>query len=255
MDIFFLFIGTATASLFTFFSGFGLGTLLLPFFALFFPVEIAIIYTAVIHLLNNLFKVFIFRNSIALKKVLLFGGPAIVGSACGALLLSKIAHWHIQYTGSILGIAIETNPIKIVVGLLLVFIGLNELVRLFEVNVKGRFAFTLGGFISGLFGGLAGLQGAFRSYFLVKSTEDKSAFLGTSAAVALMVDVIRVLIYSNLMTWTGGMSIYGFTVVLAALSGVFMGKQLLPKIQMESIHQLVAYLLIGFGSLFCIGII
>ena len=40
----------------TLFSGFGLGTLLLPVFALFFPVEVAIAATAVVHFLNNLFK-------------------------------------------------------------------------------------------------------------------------------------------------------------------------------------------------------
>jgi uncharacterized membrane protein YfcA len=50
-------IGTAlAASLLTLISGFGLGTLLLPVFALFFPLELAVGMTAVVHLLNNLFK-------------------------------------------------------------------------------------------------------------------------------------------------------------------------------------------------------
>ncbi len=44
------------ASGLTLFSGFGLGTLLLPAFALFFPVEIAVAATAIVHLINNLFK-------------------------------------------------------------------------------------------------------------------------------------------------------------------------------------------------------
>ena len=44
------------ASVLTLISGFGLGTLLLPVFALFFPLEIAVALTAVVHLLNNLFK-------------------------------------------------------------------------------------------------------------------------------------------------------------------------------------------------------
>jgi uncharacterized membrane protein YfcA len=41
----------------TLFSGFGLGTLLMPAFALFFPVEVAVGATALVHLANNLFKV------------------------------------------------------------------------------------------------------------------------------------------------------------------------------------------------------
>ena len=44
------------ASTLTFYSGFGLGTLLLPAFALFVPVEQAVALTAVVHLLNSLFK-------------------------------------------------------------------------------------------------------------------------------------------------------------------------------------------------------
>ncbi|WP_324712199.1 hypothetical protein [Flavobacterium columnare] len=40
----------------TLFSGFGLGTLLLPVFGLFFPIEIAITLTALVHFLNNVFK-------------------------------------------------------------------------------------------------------------------------------------------------------------------------------------------------------
>ena len=44
-------------SLLTLFSGFGLGTLLMPVFALFFPVEVAVASTAVVHAANNLFKV------------------------------------------------------------------------------------------------------------------------------------------------------------------------------------------------------
>lgn len=44
-------------SLLTLFSGFGLGTLLMPVFALFFPIEVAVASTSVVHAANNLFKV------------------------------------------------------------------------------------------------------------------------------------------------------------------------------------------------------
>ena len=44
------------ASGLTLYSGFGLGTVLLPAFALFFPAPAAVAATGVVHLLNNLFK-------------------------------------------------------------------------------------------------------------------------------------------------------------------------------------------------------
>ena len=46
-------------SLLTLFSGFGLGTLLMPVFALFFPVEVAVASTAVVHAANNLWHALI----------------------------------------------------------------------------------------------------------------------------------------------------------------------------------------------------
>ena len=47
----------------TLFSGFGLGTVLMPVFAIFFPVYIAISLTAIVHLFNNMFKFFLRRHS------------------------------------------------------------------------------------------------------------------------------------------------------------------------------------------------
>jgi hypothetical protein len=56
MDFLLICLFAAFASFLTFYSGFGLGTILLPVFALFFPVELAVGLTGIVHLLNNLFK-------------------------------------------------------------------------------------------------------------------------------------------------------------------------------------------------------
>jgi uncharacterized membrane protein YfcA len=64
----------------TFFSGFGLGTVLLPVFALFFPLEAAIGLTAVVHLANNLFNL------------------ALLGSFLGRRLLTKVTMRFVQAT-------------------------------------------------------------------------------------------------------------------------------------------------------------
>ena len=47
---------TFLAAALTFVSGFGLGTILLPVFALLYPLPVAVAATAVVHLLNNIFK-------------------------------------------------------------------------------------------------------------------------------------------------------------------------------------------------------
>jgi len=55
-EIIIICIAAFLASILTFFSGFGLGTILMPVFAFFFPIEVAIALTGVVHFSNNLFK-------------------------------------------------------------------------------------------------------------------------------------------------------------------------------------------------------
>jgi uncharacterized protein len=64
----------------TLFSGFGLGTLLMPVFAIFFPVEVAIALTAIVHFLNNVFKLILVGRHTDKDVVLRFGIPAIINS-------------------------------------------------------------------------------------------------------------------------------------------------------------------------------
>lgn len=56
MDIVLIAVVAALASALTLYSGFGLGTILLPAFALFLPAPLAVAATGIVHLLNNLFK-------------------------------------------------------------------------------------------------------------------------------------------------------------------------------------------------------
>ena len=68
----------------TLFSGFGLGTLLMPVFAVFFPVEVAVAATAIVHLANNVFKVALVGRKADYGVVLKFAFPAAVAAMLGA---------------------------------------------------------------------------------------------------------------------------------------------------------------------------
>ncbi|MBI4386078.1 MAG: TSUP family transporter, partial [Elusimicrobia bacterium] len=76
----------------TLFSGFGLGTLLMPVFAIFFPVEAAVGLTAVVHFLNNLFKLWLLGRHADRPVVLRFGIPAILAAFLGAQALVWLSH-------------------------------------------------------------------------------------------------------------------------------------------------------------------
>ena len=156
------------ASGLTFFSGFGLGTLLLPAFALFFPVDRAIALTAVVHFLNGLFKLALVGRQADRKVVIRFGLPSIIAAFTGAGVLLWLTGLGSVFDYSLFGRRFEVTPVKLVVGvLLLVFAAVEVLPRFRDLGFNPRYL-PLGGAISGFFGGLAGMQGALRSAFLVR---------------------------------------------------------------------------------------
>jgi len=80
----------------TLFSGFGLGTVLMPAFALFFPVPVAVAAPAVVHLANNFFKVSLVGRKANWSVVVKQGnedlfdhGGTSIGIGLGTLLTAK----------------------------------------------------------------------------------------------------------------------------------------------------------------------
>ena len=84
MDFILVALAACFAAALTLYSGFGLGTLLLPVFALFFPVEVAVLATAIVHGANNVFKVSLVGRFADRDTVLKFGLPAIIAAVLGA---------------------------------------------------------------------------------------------------------------------------------------------------------------------------
>ena len=236
------------ASLLTFFSGFGLGTILTPFFLLMMPVESAILSTAIVHLLNNLFKTVLIGGHLNWKYAISFGGAAIVGALLGAKLLHYFAAYNLDLQVPLIG---EVEAIKFCVGLLIVIFALIELLP--KVQFKGSSVPFLvsGGILSGFFGGISGHQGALRSAFLVKSGLQKEAFIATGIFIALCVDLARIPVYTSSL----GFSFLQenadliLTAVLAAFLGAILGKRFMKKLTMKLIQWLVVIFMVIMGLL------
>src|SRR6188768_1286314 len=90
MVLFIISLTALIAAILTFFSGFGLGTILTPVFMLFFPVDLAIALTGVVHFLNNIFKLFLTGAHADKEALLRFGIPAVIGAFAGSWLLLQI---------------------------------------------------------------------------------------------------------------------------------------------------------------------
>lgn len=237
------------ASLLTFFSGFGLGTLLLPAFALFMPLPLAVAATAVVHGANGVFKVALTHRHIDRRTLLRFALPAMVAAFVGAWLLSRLGEQPALYTYSAFGREFQILPLKLVIGALLLFFALVELVpKLRDLEFDARWI-PLGGALSGFFGGLAGMQGALRSAFLVRAGLDKHAFVATGAAIALLIDVARLSQYSTALARDVAQLDARMLLVatVCAFVGAYAGNKLLKKTTMAGVQRLVAALLFAFA--------
>lgn len=245
------------ASALTFFSGFGLGTLLLPAFALFFPVDVAIALTAIVHFLNNGFKYFIVQKNINWKIALQFGLPALVFSFIGAFLLEKITHTNILTSYTLNGKVFQISLMKVVVAILLIFFALFELVpKLKNLQFPEKYL-PFGGMLSGFFGGLSGHQGALRSAFLIKIGLSKEAFIATGVVIACMIDMSRISVYfSNISKVESNLNYQLVAIAtLAAFIGVFFGNKLVKKITINAVQKIVAVMIIIFASALGLGMI
>ena len=102
----------------TLFSGFGLGKLLMPAFALFLPVPVAVAATAVVHLANNLFKLALVGRKAVWTVVVRFALPA-AAAIVGAMLLGLLADVPPLLSYSLGGETRVVTPVKLTVGVLM----------------------------------------------------------------------------------------------------------------------------------------
>lgn len=226
----------------------------MPAFAAFFPAEIAVALTAVVHLLNSLFKLVLVGRHANVRIAARFGLPAILAAWAGALVLVWLAGRAPLFTYSLGSRELSVEPVAFVVALLMLAFAALELWPGFrKVAIPPRYL-PLGGLLTGFFGGLSGHQGALRSAFLIRAGLSKEAFIGTGVVVAAMVDLTRLAVYSErfLSADVARKGPLLGAAVLSAFAGAFLGNRLLRKIDLRSIEVGVAVLLVlvalGLGS-------
>ena len=242
-----------TASLLTFFSGFGLGTLLLPAFLFFFPPAEAILMTALVHFVNSIFKATLLFRSFDKLILLRFGLSALVGAVIGASTLIYFNSNGVLYTV----LNRPVSSLSFIIGLLMIVFAIFEMIPKIAKFRMRNSAFIVGGLLSGFFGGLSGHQGAFRSMFLIKGGLSAVQFVATGTAIALIVDFVRIPIYffNSTQSWEGGDGSAILVGCVSAISGAYLGRKWLTKIEMKWIHFLVGIFIFLMGIGLLIGLL
>jgi uncharacterized protein len=254
MEIYIITLVSMLGSLLTFFSGFGLGTILTPVLVVFFPIDIAIALTGIVHLLNNFFKIGLVGKYIDWEIGFRFGILSILGAFLGALLLNSFSNQPPIYTYTLHGKQFFITAIKLVISILMILFALFETIPKLKNIQFERNALYGGGLISGFFGGLSGNQGALRSMFLIRSGLSKEGFVATGILVACAVDLTRLSVYFSRLSSIPLKDNINILVAAttAAFIGAYLGSKLLKKVTLGfvqiTVTVLIVILALGLGS-------
>jgi uncharacterized protein len=258
MEYLAIFGATLLMSALALLSGFGLGTVLVPIFAIFFPLPLAIAATAVIHLVSSIFRTFFVGKSAHWNTVWKFGLPAIFAAVLGAYMLKLVANLKPIFSYEFLGFSIHITYIGLIIGIIILAASLFEMLpKLSDFSLPRKYIF-LGGFLSGLFGGLSGYQGTLRTIFLIRSGLDKQQFIGTSAICSILVDLSRILIYgftifSKNLTELRSISALLTAACAAAFLGSYIGFKFMHIISFKNLKILVGLMLLSLGLAIMLG--
>jgi uncharacterized membrane protein YfcA len=256
MSPIFIILIAFAASILTFFSGFGLGTLLLPAMTLYYPLPIAIVLTGIVHFINGAFKVVLLRRHIQFKVLLRFAVLAIPFAFIGSNLLSHLDQQRVLFEYNLWGQIHTVAWINLVVGSLMIGFTLIELIPgLKNYSFDPRFL-PIGGAMSGFFGGLTGHQGAFRSMFLVRVGLTKEQFVATGSAFSFLVDLTRISVYLKTISINSLDQEMNFLygTIAAAVMGSILGDRLLKKVNIHFIKILVSTSILILGLLIASGL-
>lgn len=213
-------------------SGFGIGSLLTPLFAVQFGAKLAVAIVSVPHLFAAAARFISLRKKLDTTIFLHFGILSAVGGLIGALLNARA----------------NSPALAIVFGCLLVFAAASGLTGFIDRMRFGRRTVWVAGALSGFFGGLVGNQGGIRSAALLGLQIQRETLVATATAIALIVDGARMPVYMA----AEGRDVLGawpllVTAALGALLGTFWGVRLLRRIPEPLFRKLLYILILALG--------
>lgn len=244
------------ASILTFFSWFWIWTILLPVFAIFFPLNLAIAMTWIVHLLNNLFKLFLVWKYFDKKIVLKLWITWIIWAIIWAYLLIKLLSFELLINFTLLWYGFETTIFKLIIWVLLIIFSLIEISpKLKNYNFSNSTIYIVW-FLSWLFGWLSWHQWALRTAVLTRLNLEKNVFIATWVVIACMVDFTRISIYfSSLKLLDKENIILMALTTISAFLWAYIWSKLLKKITISFIQILVSIMLIVMWIMISLWII
>ena len=213
-------------------AGFGAATILTPAAMFFLDAKTAIAVVAVFHLFGTGSRLLFFGRHIHWSTWAQFGLTGILCSFLGARITAHLSSAALQLLFG---------------GFLLLYVAAG-------VWLPGRLRLpatpaTLvgGGAVSGLVAGLLGTGGAVRSACLLAYGLPQAVYLGTSAAIALIVDATRLPVYLAEGLLPTALGPVLLSLVPVAFAGAWAGQRLVRRLSAAGFHRFVLVVLALMG--------
>lgn len=219
--------------------GFGLSTILMPLFIWVMPFEHALLLSALIHGFHSLTKVICFRQSIHWNTVLWFGAPAVT---------AVIGAAHFLETVSSLILQLSFCAILIIQALFIIRGSATTVTR------SPLTSFFAGAF-TGVCATLFGIQGPIRMQYFIAARYSIAETIATTAAIALLIDTVRLLFYVHDVHIVSEMIPVGVGGLGASVLGVLIGRRVLARVSYTTFRVLVAGGLIIVATLYAAKVV
>lgn len=213
-------------------AGFGAATILTPIATLFMDVKTAIALVACFHLFGNGSRLVFFGRHVRWR---IWGQFGLTGVLC-SLVGAGVTAW------------LPSAAVELLFGCFLLIYVATSLTAAGRMPLPER-PLTLigGGAASGFVAGLLGTGGAIRSACLLVFRLPKEAYIGTSAAIALLVDATRLPVYVAGQLLPSRMIPVLLSLVLVAFSGSWVGQHLITRISATTFRRIVLVMLALMG--------
>jgi hypothetical protein len=220
-------VGGVTASI----AGFGIGSILTPVLGIGYPIADAILAVSIPHFVATALRCWRLRNEISRDLLKGFGIASALGGLTGALLLIRFE----KFAALILALLLIATGIA----------GLTGWTR--KVN-PGPVASSILGALSGIFGGMAGNQGGLRAAALMTYSLTPAAFVATSTAVGLMVDIGRLPVYfAKGSERMGDLAIPIAIATVGVIIGTLAGEKILMRLSRETFQKIISIMILLLG--------
>lgn len=216
-------------------SGVSSSTIFVPLGRLFESAQITLVLTAVLHVLGNTVRTFLYWRHIDWKLVISFGGPAVLMTGVGAYFSNMVPG---NYNSYLLGIFLITFS--------LVMLKFPH-TQLFA----GKYLPFIGGALSGFLTGMIGSGGAVRSLALAVFQLNPLTFVSTSTLIDFGGDIVRLFVYLKKGYFNREHWFYIPILMTVALVANLLAQKWMVRIPRQSFQKIVLVFvcIMGFVSL------